>query len=851
MKSLIKSLGIIAVLAVIGLAFGSCDDDISTLTGTVVITGNAQVGQTLTANTDDLDGSGTISYQWRRGSAGIGTNSSTYTVQSADVGSAITVTVTRNNYTGNVSSEPTAIVVGLNAPTAGLAFTLINNGTAYSVSKGTATVTAVIIPAVHEGRPVTEIADSGFTSYTNMMSIVIPVGVTRIGSYAFFQCSNLTDIVVPAGLTSVGNFAFSDCSSLNRIFYGGADNIAWNGIMIGSNNSLFTNANRFYYSETDPGEINTHWYFINSMPSVWVKVDPIVTWPTNLSAAYGQRLSNITLPGDGTSNQEGAFTWVTPTALVGNPGEQTHNLRFTPTNTVNYNTLAQNVNITVNKTDPVVTWPTNLSATHGQMLSDVILPGNGTSNPAGSFTWVTPTALVGNVGTQTHSLRFTPTDTVNYNSLTQNVSIIVKANPVVTWPTNLSANNDQRLSDILLPGNGTSNQEGAFTWVTPTASVGNPGTQTHSLRFTPTDTVHYNTLTQNVNITVNKVDLLVTWPTYLCAIYGQTLSNVMLPGNGTSNLAGTFTWVTPTASVGNVGTRMHSLRFTPTDTVNYNTVTQNVNILVVEVEIEMVFIPSGTFRMGSPSTEAGHFSSEDYRTENIGNVTVSGFWMGRYQVTQEQYQAVTGNNPSYFHGGSGRAPAAGEIQIKRPVESVTWYDAIEFCNRLSIIEGLTPVYTITGRTPAIGYPIINATVTANWDNDGYRLPTEAEWEYACRAGTNTRWYFGETESNLVNYAWYNANSGSRTHQVGLKLPNAWGLYDMHGNVWEWCWVWYTSSYNSAGGNNNPKGAVSGTRRVTRGGSWINSASNTRSAYRGISYYPDYRDFNFGFRLVRP
>jgi len=288
----------------------------------------------------------------------------------------------------------------------------------------------------------------------------------------------------------------------------------------------------------------------------------------------------------------------------------------------------------------------------------------------------------------------------------------------------------------------------------------------------------------------------------------------------------------------------------------FGAVTIRSNVAVVRVNhtgvIEMVWVPGGSFRMGSPSTEPGRYSNEDYRTANDGIVTMSGFYMGKYQVTQEQWMEVIGeeNNPSYFHGGSGREPASGEEQGKRPVENVTWFDAIEFCNKLSQLEDLTPVYTITGRTPATGYPITSATVTANWSANGYRLPTEAQWEYACRAGSTTAWHFGNTQTVLGNYAWYMNNSNSRTHQVGLKLSNDFGLHDMHGNVWEWCWDWYTASYNNAGGNANPLGPTAGTNRLIRGGSWINSAENTRSANR-FSDYPGSRYGNVGFRLVRP
>jgi len=260
--------------------------------------------------------------------------------------------------------------------------------------------------------------------------------------------------------------------------------------------------------------------------------------------------------------------------------------------------------------------------------------------------------------------------------------------------------------------------------------------------------------------------------------------------------------------------------------------------LTVNSIIEMVSIPAGTFMMGSPTTEADRNSNERQHSVTL----TSGFFMGTYQVTQEQYQAVMGTNPSNF-----TSAVAGESGTpgKLPVEKVTWYDTVEFCNKLSVLEGLQEVYTISGRTPASGYPINDATVTADFTKNGYRLPTEAEWEYACRAGTTTAYNTGDAISD--NTGWYYINSGNKTHQVGLKPANAWGLYDMHGNVEEWCWDWY-DSYSSSPAN-DPTGASSGSSRVMRGGSWYNFGQDLRSACR-LDDDPSNRGINLGFRLVR-
>lgn len=242
--------------------------------------------------------------------------------------------------------------------------------------------------------------------------------------------------------------------------------------------------------------------------------------------------------------------------------------------------------------------------------------------------------------------------------------------------------------------------------------------------------------------------------------------------------------------------------------------------------IELIALPGGSFRMGSDK-ELDPQTRDDELPQR--EVRVRAFAMARTPVTRGLYRSVMPAAPWDW----GRDKGDDVL----PANYVSWQDAVRFCNALSERTGLAPCY----REVKGGW-------SCDWAADGYRLPTEAEWEYACRAGTDTPWFWGGDADAARYYAWFSGISGSEPHPVGGLEPNPWGFQDMTGNVWEWCWDWYTDTYDPAD-TDNPRGAAQGRRRVLRGGSFGNVPGLLRSAVR-LRDEPGLRFVRIGFRCVR-
>ena len=255
---------------------------------------------------------------------------------------------------------------------------------------------------------------------------------------------------------------------------------------------------------------------------------------------------------------------------------------------------------------------------------------------------------------------------------------------------------------------------------------------------------------------------------------------------------------------------------------------------------------------GIAAVTNGNLGHSDESDNRVHTVSLTAYRIGETEVTQELWEKVMGENPSSFKG-TGNPPDGSEVQGKRPVESVNWYQCIAFCNELTKkvpeLGESQCVYTVDGHTYGTADATAKKVPAMDMNKKGFRLPTEAEWEWAAKGGTEDKWAGVNEESKLGEYAWYGANSGGKTHEVKQKQANGYGLYDMSGNVWEWCWDWYGALPNPLPADYT--GAASGGIRVFRGGSWENAAFYAVRAYRGGSN-PDDRISNLGLRLaLRP
>ena len=244
------------------------------------------------------------------------------------------------------------------------------------------------------------------------------------------------------------------------------------------------------------------------------------------------------------------------------------------------------------------------------------------------------------------------------------------------------------------------------------------------------------------------------------------------------------------------------------------------DVITTQSGLEMIAIAGGWFEMGSSKSSADE--------SPVHKVWISPFWMDRYEVVQEQFKKFQFPDPSHFKN------------PMNPLDQINWTDAVMYCNERSLAEDLKPCYN-------------EETWDCNFAATGYRLPTEAEWEYACRAGTSSQYSFGDATQKLNAHAWFADNSSKTTQPVGRKQPNPWGLYDMHGNVSEWCNDFYAEDYYKQSPERDPKGPPNGRERVLRGGAWNSSADSCRSTYRASD--PSINDTclasdAIGFRCVR-
>ncbi|MCL2443218.1 MAG: formylglycine-generating enzyme family protein [Treponema sp.] len=779
MKSIFR---FFVIISIIGFAFISCPEPTPpALTGSVSITGTTQEGQILTANISNLGGSGVITFQWiRSGSTIIGSNNSAYTVQAADVGSTISVTVTRSDNSGSITSEPTAVIIAVPVITINTQPIITTNLTAGSIS-GSLTVSA----------SVTAGATLSYQWYSNTTNINI--------SGTVISGANNASYAIPTTLTTGTYYYFCEVRATNG------------AVSVRSNVSAVT---------------------VTTLPVITINTQPAAT--TNVTV--GNISGSLSVTANVTAGSTLSYQWYSNTTNNNTNGtiiNEATNANYTILTTLTAGTyyyfcevnatngavsVRSNVS-TVNVTVPVITINTQPTAAvnviAGNISGNLSVGASVTGNATLSYQWYSNTT----------------------NSNTSGTVISEATNASYAIPTTLTAGTYYYFCEVRATGGATSVRSNVSTVTVairpvitintqPTASINFVagcinGSLSVAASVTQGATLSYQWYSNTVN---NNTDGTI--------ISGATNASYTIP---TTLTAGTYYYYCQVSATGDAALVLSNIA------------------RVYVIANDMVWVPSGSFELGK---NLGTDSGSDETP--VSTVNISGFYIGKYQVTQELYQAVIGTNPSWFHGDSEREPAAGEVQEKRPVESVNWYNTIVFCNRLSIMEGLTPAYILYGSTNPDFWGTVPTSNNVTWNavqivsgSTGYRLPTEAQWEYVAKGGNGSPGNFIYSGSNAPDVvAWYSANSESRTHEVGKKAPNGLGIYDMSGNVNEWCWDWvgnYTSEQKS-----DPTGAPSGTIRVLRGGGWYDyhSTEYLRSVYRSNAY-PEDRGNGVGFRVSRP
>jgi len=432
------------------------------------------------------------------------------------------------------------------------------------------------------------------------------------------------------------------------------------------------------------------------------KTNPTVTtWPSATAITYGAALSASVLTG-GVYTTSGTFAWTTPATIptVSNSG---YSVTFTPADTANYNTATKTVNITVSKANPSITaWPSAAAIVYFDELSTSTL-SDGASTPPGTFAWTNPTTHP-SVGIGTYSVTFTPTDTANYNTVTGTVSITVnKRTPVLKWPTAAAITYGAALSASALSG-GIGYTDGTFEWTNPETipTVSNSG---YSVTFTPTaNTNIYDTATRTVSITVSKATPSITaWPTAAAITYGAALSESSLSGS-TETPTGTFSWTAP-ATIPTVSNSGYSVTFTPTDTANYNTVTNTVNITVTPVNLsgEITISPNSGVIITNTQLTATYSGSETVRYQWKNGASNVGTNSNKYTPTETGSYTVTVSAINYNSKTSG------------PVTVVQWKAVDSTFDNTSYIKGVAngnDMFVAVGDTGKMAYTTNGTTWTA-------------------------------------------------------------------------------------------------------------------------------------------